>query len=64
MITKLAGLGVELSYEQVKGIAGEATICRPHLAQAMIESGYVTSIKYAFERYLSRGKPGYVPRKN
>lgn len=63
MITKLAELGVGLSYEQVKRIAGEATICRPHLAQAMIESGYVASIKDAFERYLSRGKPGYVPRK-
>lgn len=62
MITKLAELGVELSYEQVKAIAGEATICRPHLAQAMTDGGYVASVKEAFEKYLSRGKPGYVPR--
>ena len=44
MIDKLAELGVVLTYNQVKEIAGEATICRPHLAQAMIEGGYVTSI--------------------
>lgn len=62
MIDKLAEVGVVLTYEQVLGIAGDATICRPHIAQAMIEGGYVSSIKDAFEDYLSRGKPGYVPR--
>ncbi|MGB4504065.1 MAG: PHP domain-containing protein [Syntrophaceticus sp.] len=62
MIDKLAEHGVSLTYEQVKSIAGEATICRPHIAQAMIEGGYVASIKDAFEKYLLRGKPGYVPR--
>ena len=62
MVDKLADIGVVLTYEQVKRIAGEATICRPHIAQAMIKGGYVSSIKDAFDRYLSRGKPGYVPR--
>jgi len=62
MIANLAKMGVDLSCEQVKRIAGEATICRPHIARAMMEKGYVNSINDAFERYLSPGKPGYVPR--
>ena len=28
----------------------------------MIAKGYVTSVEEAFETYLSRGRPGYVPR--
>lgn len=62
MIAKLSALGVALSYENLKKIAGKATICRPHIAQAMIAAGYVSSIKEAFEKYIGRGKEAYVPR--
>lgn len=35
---------------------------RPHVARAMMAAGYVESVDEAFERYLSRDRPGYVPR--
>jgi predicted metal-dependent phosphoesterase TrpH len=62
MINKLTALDIVLSYEDLKKIAGKATICRPHIARAMIAAGYVSSIKEAFEKYIGLGKPAYVPR--
>ena len=42
--------------------ANGAPICRPHLAAALVETGYAGSIADAFRRYLSRRTPFYVPR--
>jgi predicted metal-dependent phosphoesterase TrpH len=62
MIKKLSELGLTIEYDLVKQIAGDATVGRPHIARAMIECGYVKNIEQAFDDYLERGKPGYVPR--
>ncbi|MBI3007130.1 MAG: PHP domain-containing protein [candidate division NC10 bacterium] len=35
---------------------------RPHVAAALVEAGKVGSVQEAFDRYLGRGKPAYVPR--
>jgi len=35
---------------------------RPHIAQAMLEKGYITSFKEAFDKYISRDGPAYVER--
>ncbi|HSW87275.1 MAG TPA: PHP domain-containing protein [Rhabdochlamydiaceae bacterium] len=37
------------------------TVGRPHIAQIMVEKGYVKSIKDAFSYYLGDGKPCYDP---
>ncbi len=50
MIDKLKGLGVYIEWERVKEIAGTGSIGRPHIAQAMLEKGYITSFKEAFTR--------------
>jgi len=62
MVEKLNALGVMVSWEKVKQIAGESNIGRPHIARALLEDGYITSFEEAFELYLSRGKPAYVER--
>ncbi len=62
MIDKLKGLGVYIEWERVKEIAGAGSVGRPHLAQAMLEKGYITSIKEAFTRYIGRNGPAYVER--
>ena len=36
-------------------------ISRTHFARYLIETGYVRDMKDAFKRYLTSGKPGYVP---
>lgn len=62
IIKKLKKVGVFLSFERIREFAPSGTIGRPHIAQAMLDAGYVSSIKEAFENYLNNGKPAYVPR--
>jgi predicted metal-dependent phosphoesterase TrpH len=62
MVEKLRALGVPIEFEHVRRIANGATIVRPHLAQAMVEIGTVTSETEAFDRYLGDGRPGHVPK--
>lgn len=62
MITKLRNMGVLIELERVKEIAGTGSIGRPHIAQAMLEKGYIASIKEAFTKYIGWGGPAYVER--
>ena len=62
ILARLAELGCPLEIGEVEQIAGGKVIGRPHLAQAMLEHGYVKSTQEAFDRYLARGKPAYMER--
>ncbi len=62
MIARLRELGLPIEWQRVKEIAGSGSIGRPHIAQAMLERGYIASIKEAFDRYIAWGGPAYVQR--
>jgi 3',5'-nucleoside bisphosphate phosphatase len=62
MTKKLAALGVPISFERVKEIAGDAAIGRPHVAQALLEAGHVATVTEAFDKYIGRMGPAYVER--
>ncbi len=62
MVRKLAALGAPISFERVKQIAGDASIGRPHVAQALVEAGHVVSVVEAFDKYIGRNAPAYVER--
>lgn len=62
IVEKLNDLGVRISWERVKEIAAGAAIGRPHIAQAMVEAGYVQYPRDAFERYIGRNGVAYVER--
>lgn len=62
MIDKLTGLGCPLDWGRVLELAGEGTIGRPHIAQALLEKGYIGTIQEAFTRFLAWGGPAYVER--
>ena len=62
MIAKLEKLGVNIDWQRVQEIAGGSSIGRPHIAQAMLEKGYITSMKQAFTDYIGRDGPAYVER--
>jgi 3',5'-nucleoside bisphosphate phosphatase len=51
-----------ISYERVREIAGEASIGRPHIAAALLEAGYVSTMPEAFDKYLGDDGPANVPR--
>ena len=62
MIDKLATMGISIEWTRVEDIAGAGSVGRPHIAQAMLEKGYVPSLKEAFNRYIGREAPAYVER--
>ena len=62
MVEKLRDLGYELSFDRVRAIAGDDLIARPHIAEAMVEAGIVTTEKEAFDRFISDGGIAAVPK--
>ena len=62
MIAKLENFGIHIEWQRVQEIAGSGSIGRPHIAQAMLEKGYIASLKEAFAKYIGRGAPAYVER--
>jgi predicted metal-dependent phosphoesterase TrpH len=63
MIDRLGDLGVSIEWSRVQEIAGSGSVGRPHLAQAMLEKGYIGSLKEAFTSYIGRDGPAYVERR-
>jgi predicted metal-dependent phosphoesterase TrpH len=64
MVRLLADLGlpVDDALETLPPTDDDDALGRPRVARAMIAKGYVTSVEDAFQRYLSKGRAGYVPR--
>jgi 3',5'-nucleoside bisphosphate phosphatase len=58
----LSRLGIEIALDEVRNLAGNSQLGRPHIAQLMVKKGYVPSIDAAFDEYLGNGKPAYVDR--
>ena len=59
---RLAGLGMPIEPAEVFAIAKEGSAGRPHVAQVMVNRGYVKSVREAFDKYLRAGGPANVPR--
>jgi predicted metal-dependent phosphoesterase TrpH len=62
MVEKLAALGMPLDLAQIRRVVGDGAFGRPHVARAMVAAGYVADLEAAFEKYLAKGKAGYVPK--
>lgn len=60
MIARLQQLNLPVTEEEVFAIAGEGAVGRPHVAQAMLKRGYVSTVKEAFDRYIGADGPAYV----
>jgi len=62
IIERLRALGLDVTYEEVRSLAGTDSVGRPHIARLLMDKKYVTSAKDAFDRYLAEGRPAYVAR--
>ena len=62
MLEKLRGMGMPLEWGRVQELAQGESLGRPHIAQAMMEKGYVPDLKEAFVLYIGRDRPAYVSR--
>ena len=61
ILEMLHGIGFELSMDEV-GDADNENLGRPHVARAIVKRGWVADKDEAFNNYLVKGKPAYVPR--
>ena len=69
IVEKLNAQGVRLTYEEVTDLASrlaggsaEVVVGRPHIAQLLVQKGYVKSIHEAFTRYLGVQGAAYTRR--
>lgn len=62
IVQRLNELGIPITYEEVRALAGTESVGRPHIARLLMEKQVVTSAKEAFDRYLANGRPAFVDR--
>ncbi|MGW2228738.1 PHP domain-containing protein [Streptomyces formicae] len=61
MVRKLQELGVPVTWEQVARIAGDGSVGRPHVAEALVELGVVPTVSDAFTpEWLADGGRAYA----
>jgi predicted metal-dependent phosphoesterase TrpH len=61
ILDKLAAMGRDVRPHMPSGAAIDSA-GRPHIARALVDAGYATSVQDAFDRYLGVDGPGYVSR--
>jgi len=62
IIVRLRAAGIDITYDEVRALAGTDAVGRPHIARVLMEKGVVASAKEAFDQWLADGRPAYVPR--
>lgn len=62
MVEKINALGIPLRAESVFAIANCQAPGRPHVGRALVQEGYCDSLDEAFERFLKKHRPAWVPK--
>lgn len=62
MVQRLNRLNVPLQSEAVFALANCRSPGRPHVARALVQAGLCGTLDEAFERFLKRNRPAWVPK--
>ena len=62
MVENLVSLGYKIELDAVLQHAGGAAPGRPHVGRALVDQGYISSVKEAFEKLIGYKMPAYVDR--
>ena len=62
MVARLNELGVPLEVATVFELANFRSPGRPHVARALVKAGLIKTLDEAFDRYLKKGRPAWVPK--
>jgi predicted metal-dependent phosphoesterase TrpH len=62
MVARLNELNVPLEVETVFALANCKSPGRPHVARALVKAGLVANLDEAFERFLKKSRPAWVPK--
>ena len=62
IVSRLNELGVRVTLEDVLLQSGGGAVGRPHIARALVNDGWATDMRDAFDRYLGNGKAAFVAK--
>lgn len=62
MVARIQELNVPLREQSVFEIANCRSPGRPHVARALVKAGLCKNLDEAFDRFLKKGKPAWVPK--
>jgi predicted metal-dependent phosphoesterase TrpH len=62
MVKRIQNLNVPLKEETVFALASCRSPGRPHVARALVKQGLCHNLDEAFDRFLKKGKPAWVPK--
>ena len=62
MVAALNKLGIPLKAESVFALANCKSPGRPHVARALVKEKLIDNLDEAFEKYLKKGRPAWVPK--
>lgn len=64
MAASLAEVGIHGAFEgALKYVGNPELISRTHFARFLVDAGHCTDVPEVFRRFLTEGKPGFVPHK-
>ncbi len=63
MVGRLRQLGISVEFDELLNVVQGESIGRPHIARLLLQKGIVQSVGEAFEKYLGRNAPAFVPKK-
>jgi 3',5'-nucleoside bisphosphate phosphatase len=62
MCELLSKEGFDISVEKMYQKFGDTVITRAHFARYLLDNGYISSMKEAFDKYIDKGCKCYVPK--
>jgi 3',5'-nucleoside bisphosphate phosphatase len=62
MVQRINHLGIPLRAEAVFELANCRSPGRPHVGRALVQGGFCASLDEAFERFLKKHRPAWVPK--
>ncbi len=63
ILERLRAQKIDVTFEELQQEVSGKSIGRPHIARLLVRKGLVQSIPEAFEKFLGRGAPAFVPKK-
>ncbi|MDR3144845.1 MAG: PHP domain-containing protein [Treponema sp.] len=62
ILDRINKTGIDAEYDELRSLSGGGSLGRPHFAALLVKRGLVKNPAQAFDRYLGKGKPFYVPK--
>lgn len=62
MVARINELNIPLNADEVFALANCRSPGRPHVARAMVKARFCGTLDEAFERFLKKGRPAWVPK--